>query len=342
VNKLKPGECQMSVHGLTVSDDVPNAMNSETVSHCILCQAYTKEGLRYIVYSEGNSSCNKATSLYKSLPNQLKSAFKFDRGNFLCKTCSKILEKREKIAYNLEAEEKKILAFGNAVVCMKRGLTITEDNDAPARKFIGIKTDEGLSPPLYQSTPVRHPILDTTTTACTSSRKSLNFAKQSASSKIQDLGVKVSRNLRNYCQRWNRSVNNHGTPGKNVPLDLDLEHDNNYLKEAMRKMGPASTEQSVTRVCRALKIAREVVENANRECKVMKRSGIHFVTRNEKDLVKVINKLLDEKALTETKGREYKTFTDCQRSHLKCIKMVDFCKWINNHKRGMIIGRTAR
>ena len=32
--------------------------------------------------------------------------------------------------------------------------------------------------------------------------------------------------------------------GKNVPLDLDLKHDNNYLKEAMRKaIGPAMNEQ---------------------------------------------------------------------------------------------------
>jgi hypothetical protein len=68
-----------------------------------------------------------------------------------------------------------------------------------------------------------------------------------------------------YCQKWNRSVNNHGKTGKNVSLDLDLEHDNNYLKEAMRKMGPGITEQSVTRICRSLKMAREVIENISSE-----------------------------------------------------------------------------
>jgi hypothetical protein len=67
-----------------------------------------------------------------------------------------------------------------------------------------------------------------------------------------------------YCQKWNRTIKNHNAKGKNVALDLDLEHDNNYLKEALRKMGPALTEHSVTTVCRSLKISREVIESFER------------------------------------------------------------------------------
>lgn len=170
--------------------------------------------------------------------------------------------------------------------------------------------------------------------------KSAKYALEGLYLQFQQQAILTHRQA--YCQRWNRSVNNHGAQGKNVPLDLDLEHDNNYLKEAMRKMGPSSTEKSVTRVCRALKIAREVVENVNRDCQVMRRSGVHFVTSNEKDLLKIINKLLEEKALTEIIGRKYKTFKDCERSCIKCIRMADFCKWINKHKQDIIIGRAAR
>ena len=60
-----------------------------------------------------------------------------------------------------------------------------------------------------------------------------------------------------YLQKWNRSVNRHSSLGKNVPFDLDLEHDNNHLKEAMRKLGPNVSESSVSRICGSLKIARE-------------------------------------------------------------------------------------
>lgn len=130
--------------------------------------------------------------------------------------------------------------------------------------------------------------------------------------------------------------------GKNIPLDLDLEHDNNYLKEAMRKMGPAMNEQSVTRICRTLKISREVIENLLKECQVMKRSGIHFNACEDKDLLKLVNNLVHHGALNEEKGRKYKTFTDCLRSHLQLMRMSDLCKWINQHKEGIELGRKAQ
>ena len=110
--------------------------------------------------------------------------------------------------------------------------------------------------------------------------------------------------------------------GKNVPLDLDLEHDN-YLKEAMRKIGPAMrkigpamNEQSVTQTCRTLKISRKVIENLLRECQVMKRSGIHFDACNDEDLLKIVNNIVDQNTLSEEKGRKYKTFRHCLGSHL--------------------------
>lgn len=145
-----------------------------------------------------------------------------------------------------------------------------------------------------------------------------------------------------YCQKWNRSVNNHGKKGKNVSLDLDLEHDNNYLKEAMRKMGPGITEQSVTRICRSLKMAREVIENISRECHVMKRSGIHYTACNEKDLLKMVDNLVQHQALTKINGRRYKTFQYCVESQIQSLDMAAFCKWINKHKEGAIVGRKAR
>ena len=35
---------------------------------------------------------------------------------------------------------------------------------------------------------------------------------------------------------WNRTVNNRGGLGNNVPLDLDLEHDNHLLKDIIIKL----------------------------------------------------------------------------------------------------------
>ena len=47
---------------------------------------------------------------------------------------------------------------------------------------------------------------------------------------------------------WNRTVNNKGEPGKNVALDLDLEHDNDDLKQPIKNFGPSVTEDALRRI----------------------------------------------------------------------------------------------
>ena len=170
--------------------------------------------------------------------------------------------------------------------------------------------------------------------------KSTKYALEALYLLLQQLCLLSPRQA--YCQKWNRTINNHNAKGKNVALDLDLEHDNNYLKEALRKMGPVLTEHSVTRVCRSLKISREVIENLLHECEVMKRSGIHFTANNNKDLVKIVKNLVQHEALIKTKGRRLSNFKYCLASHLQLIKMDELCKWIDKHKYEIIIARKAR
>ena len=43
---------------------------------------------------------------------------------------------------------------------------------------------------------------------------------------------------------WNRTVNNHGGKGRNISLDLRLEHLNNLLKEMLRCLDVNVTEKS--------------------------------------------------------------------------------------------------
>ena len=124
-----------------------------------------------------------------------------------------------------------------------------------------------------------------------------------------------------YRQRWNRGVNNNGGNGKNVPLDLDVEHDNNSIKEGIRKLGPNLTCAAVTRCARMLPVARGTVQSVARECSLMKRSGKHFVKTTHNDPVKLVNQLMQVDALTETPGRQYKHFRGFPRSHLSDLRM---------------------
>ena len=67
---------------------------------------------------------------------------------------------------------------------------------------------------------------------------------------------------------WNCSVNNRGGLGRNVPLDLDLEHDNGYVKEAYKKLGRNLTSCAVERISHSTKIARELIEKFDTETKI--------------------------------------------------------------------------
>ena len=53
--------------------------------------------------------------------------------------------------------------------------------------------------------------------------------------------------------KWNRTVNIHGRPGKNVSSDLHMEHLNRECKNAISSMGANITGKSIQKVGRAIK-----------------------------------------------------------------------------------------
>ena len=57
---------------------------------------------------------------------------------------------------------------------------------------------------------------------------------------------------------WNRSVNTFGGVGKNIGLDLDMEHGNRFVKQAIKNLWPNITERAVERICHAERGMRKV------------------------------------------------------------------------------------
>ena len=51
---------------------------------------------------------------------------------------------------------------------------------------------------------------------------------------------------------WGRFVNARGLPGKNIPLDLHMEHLNRVAKDAMRNLTSNKTTSSISRIGRAI------------------------------------------------------------------------------------------
>lgn len=141
---------------------------------------------------------------------------------------------------------------------------------------------------------------------------------------------------------WNRTVNNKGGPGKNVALDLDLEHDNNDLKQPIKNLGPNVTEEAVRRISNAQQKSKQMLSCMDREILVKQRSGKHVSADYSKDLRAVVSSLIEESVFCRTPGRHYKYFLNFVRDPLSRLDMSNLYQWINKHKKNIDLARKAR
>lgn len=142
---------------------------------------------------------------------------------------------------------------------------------------------------------------------------------------------------------WNRFACTKSGLGNNIPLDLSLEFINRLLKEVVRKLGPNATNtKAIDRYCKALDITKAVLDNFDRQCYVIRRSGKHYQTSVIPDLYKVLEELMTQQAFKWMPGRKYVHYHNCKSSILENFKLQDFFKWINKHKKNIALGKKAR
>jgi len=83
-------------------------------------------------------------------------------------------------------------------------------------------------------------------------------------------------------------VNNKGGPGKNVAIDLDLEHDNNDLTQPIKNLGPNVTVDAVRRISNGQQKSKQMLSSMDREILVKQWSGKHISADYSKDNNNVI------------------------------------------------------
>ena len=141
---------------------------------------------------------------------------------------------------------------------------------------------------------------------------------------------------------WNRTVNNKGGPGRNVAIDLDLEHDNNDLKQPIKNLGPNVTVDAVRRISNGQQKSKQMLSSMDREILVKQRSGKHVSADYSKDLRAIVNSLMEESVFCHTPGRHYKYFSNFVRDPLSRLDTSNLYQWINRHKKNIDLGRKAR
>ena len=141
---------------------------------------------------------------------------------------------------------------------------------------------------------------------------------------------------------WNRSVNTSGGVGKNVPLDLDVEHSNRFLKQSIKNLGPNITEKAISRICHAEAGARCITDNIDTCVHKITMSGKHTQSSVEKDLMTLLNRALVIDVYNVHNSRQYNHFKKFERDRMANLKMTTVFKWIDEHKKNMIAGVKAR
>lgn len=144
--------------------------------------------------------------------------------------------------------------------------------------------------------------------------------------------------------KWNRTVNNKGGMGNNVFMDLDLEHDNHYLKEQLRSLGANVNQTSVNRICHAFSVIHNLLKRLDGEMLVRENSGEHTKKNMKGDCTTIVNELVTEDVFTRKQdgARQMKVFQNCPRDYLQLLDTSSLFKWINEHKKNIIQGRRPR
>ena len=142
-----------------------------------------------------------------------------------------------------------------------------------------------------------------------------------------------------YRLMWNRSVRGKDA---NIPLDLDLEHDNRMAKEAIKKLGCNINEKSVSRIVKAQHTARKMLNTFDETISLMRRSGRHTERSDENDFKKIVSKLVEEGVFSQTEGRSYNHYSSCKHSMLDGLDVHKMYAWIKEHKKHLSLHRKSR
>ena len=142
-----------------------------------------------------------------------------------------------------------------------------------------------------------------------------------------------------YRLMWNRIVRDKDA---NVPLDLDLEHDNQMAKEAIKKLGRNINEKSVTRIIKAQQTTSKMLHSFDKTLSIMRRSVRHTSASVEKDFKKILSKLAEEHALSETEECKYNHYSACKTSLLDGLDIRSFYAWTKEHQKNISLHRKSR
>ena len=124
------------------------------------------------------------------------------------------------------------------------------------------------------------------------SENHINYAKEGFLLLAQSLLLSCRKTAE---LKWCRTINTHGRPSKNIPVDLHMEHLNHHLKGMMRNLGSNITPESVQRASKALGGVTNICCNFEETSNILGGSDFHSRPSLEKDIEQTQEQLEKEK-----------------------------------------------
>ena len=90
---------------------------------------------------------------------------------------------------------------------------------------------------------------------------------------------------------WSRCVNTHGRLGKNIPMDLHMEHLNRTVKSHIDALGSNITDRAILRAGMCFSAVHDVTTTFDTCTDVTRDSGRHSECSSDRDFVKVLGEL---------------------------------------------------
>ena len=127
---------------------------------------------------------------------------------------------------------------------------------------------------------------------------------------------------------WGRFISVRGLPGRNIPLDLHMEHLNRLAKDAMRNLGSNKTRAtSISRVGRSLGTLAPLLEQFDADNSVQSSSSKYKKPLAVADISIIVEELMASKHFSIQTGRKMKHFKKC-KDLFKSEPKTDLIEWM--------------
>ena len=126
-----------------------------------------------------------------------------------------------------------------------------------------------------------------------------------------------------------RFWNSKGGKGRNIPLDLRMEHMVRLFKLSLKQMGANINHVGAQRIAQSLGHLEELIRSVDKDCEIEKASGYHSSKHLKEVVLQVVNDLKSADVFEFEAGRRHPSFPDFPQNILEKLDFTELYAWIS-------------